>query len=167
MLVQENLPGPEYSIDVLADAAGKVHRRGPPRAAEGRLGHRRHGADRSTTTRWRPSAGRSPSGSGSTGVANVQAKQAVDGEPALLEVNPRFPGTMPLTVASGVDMPALCVAEALGEPMPAEPIDFEPTAMVRVMREHYMPFSEIEAMREAQAALVAAGSQGDAGEAGP
>jgi carbamoyl-phosphate synthase large subunit len=91
---------------------------------------------------------------GLNGVANVQAKGAASGEPALLEVNARFPGTMPLTVASGVDMPALCVKEALGEPKPEGTLDFEPTAMVRLMREHYMDISEIEDMRVAQAATA-------------
>ena len=38
---------------------------------------------------------------GLTTVANVQVKIDVAGEPALLEVNARFPGTMPLTIAAG------------------------------------------------------------------
>ena len=41
------------------------------------------------------------------GVANVQLRRDADGRPALLEVNPRFPGAMPLTIAAGVDMPSL------------------------------------------------------------
>ena len=34
-------------------------------------------------------------------VANVQLRRDADGRPALLEVNPRFPGAMPLTIAAG------------------------------------------------------------------
>ena len=42
---------------------------------------------------------------GLTYVANVQVKRDAAGRPALLEVNPRMPGTLGLTIASGVDMP--------------------------------------------------------------
>ena len=150
LLVQENLPGPEYSIDVLADAGGEVLAVVPRERLKVDSGI-------AVTARTLHDPGLEQFGRtvaqriGLSGVANVQAKHAFDGEPALLEVNPRFPGTMPLTVASGVNMPALCIAEALGEPMPAGPLPFRPTAMVRVMHEHYMPFAEIEAMREAAA----------------
>ena len=41
------------------------------------------------------------------GTANVQFKRAADGVFKLLEVNPRFPGTLPLTGAAGIDMPKL------------------------------------------------------------
>ena len=77
----------------------------------------------------------------------VQAKGAVGGEPALLEVNARFPGTMPLTIAAGIDMPALAVREALGTTLPDGPLPFEDIAMVRYLEERFLPFSEIEAMQ--------------------
>ncbi len=153
MLVQENLPGAEYSLDVLADRHGRVLAVVPRErmkvdsgiAVTARTVH-----DEALESFGRTVAERI----GLSGVANVQAKQAADGEPALLEVNARFPGTMPLTVASGVDMPGLCVAEALGEPMPQEDLDFEPTAMVRLMRELYLDFGEIERMRERRAEVA-------------
>ena len=46
---------------------------------------------------------------GLVGVANVQLRRDRDGRPALLEVNPRFPGALPLTIAAGVDIPSLVV----------------------------------------------------------
>jgi carbamoyl-phosphate synthase large subunit len=49
---------------------------------------------------------------------------------AVVEVNPRFPGSMPLTVASGVDMPRLALADVLGAPVPSQ-VAFRPVAMVR------------------------------------
>jgi carbamoyl-phosphate synthase large subunit len=73
---------------------------------------------------------------GLTSVANVQVKQNRDGQPRLLEVNPRFPGSMPLTVAAGVDMPVLAVADALGQPVPAT-VEFTALAMVRTWTETY------------------------------
>ena len=38
---------------------------------------------------------------GIRGTANVQFKRAADGILKLLEVNPRYPGTLPLTAAAG------------------------------------------------------------------
>ncbi len=41
------------------------------------------------------------------------------GVPALLGVNPTIPGTLGLTVASGVDMPRLVIVARFGEPLPS------------------------------------------------
>ena len=80
---------------------------------------------------------------GLTTVANVQVKLDAAGVPALLEVNPRFPGTMPLTVAAGIDMPRLAIGEALGTPIPDGPLPFEDIAMVRYFQERFFAFDEI------------------------
>ena len=121
LLVQEHLPGPEYSLDVLARADGHVAARRPARAAEGGLGHRGHRPHAARRGARDASPARSPKLIGLTTVANVQVKGAADGEPALLEVNARFPGTMPLTIGAGVDMPRLAIGEALGHADPRRP----------------------------------------------
>lgn len=57
---------------------------------------------------------------GWVGVAMVEFKLDADGEPRVLEVNPRFWGSLPLAVLSGVDFPWLLVQLALDgevEPM--------------------------------------------------
>ena len=115
--MQEHLPGPEYSLDVLARADGHVAAVVPRErmkvdsgiAVTGRTLH-----DEALEEFGREVA----AAIGLTRVANVQVKGAAGGEPALLEVNARFPGTMPLTVASGVDMPGLAIGEALGSRSP-------------------------------------------------
>ena len=86
----------------------------------------------------------------------MQVKDAADGAPALLEINPRFPGTMALTVAAGVDMPTLAVAEALGASAPQAPLDFAEVAMVRFLDERVLPLADIAA-QEREAAQVAGG----------
>ena len=48
-------------------------------------------------------------------VVNVQFKCDLDGNPKLMEINPRIPGTIGLTVAAGVNMPYLAIKLALGE----------------------------------------------------
>jgi carbamoyl-phosphate synthase large subunit len=142
LLVQELLPGAEYSLDVLATGSGRVIAVVPRErlkidsgiAVTGRTRHderlERIGREVAELI-------------GLTGVANVQVKGDVHGEPALLEVNPRFPGTMALTVASGPDMPWLCVAEAMGEEMPQELLPFADVAMVRFFQELFLSYEEI------------------------
>jgi carbamoyl-phosphate synthase large subunit len=146
LLVQEYLPGTEYSLDVLARGDGAIVAVVPRArlkvdsgiAVTGRTVH-----DESLERIGALVAQRI----GLTSVANVQVKLTSDGEPALLEVNPRFPGTMSLTVASGVNMPRLCVREALGAGMPDKVPPFAEIAMVRFLEEHFMDFSEIEALQ--------------------
>jgi carbamoyl-phosphate synthase large subunit len=141
-LVQEHLPGPEYSLDVIARGDGHVAGVVPRArlkvdsgiAVTGRTLH-----DERLDTFAREVARLI----GLTTVANVQVKEDAGGEPALLEVNPRFPGTMPLTVASGVDMPRLAIGEALGAAIPDGPLPFEDLAMVRYFEERFFGFDDI------------------------
>lgn len=146
-LVQEYLPGPEHSLDVLARRDGRVLAVVPRerlKVDSGIAVTARVTRDAALESFGRKVAERI----GLVGVANVQVKQTAAGEPALLEVNPRFPGSMPLTIAAGVNMPALAVREALGEPMPDDPIEFRPLAMVRLLAERFLDFDEIAALQE-------------------
>ena len=141
-LVQDYLPGEEYSVDVLADTTGHVVA-AVPRVRErvdsgvsvaGRTVHdaelERLGAGVAAAT-------------GLTYVANVQFRRDPAGRPALLEVNPRFPGAMPLTVASGVDMPLMALDSLRGRPLP-EHADFRDTAMVRSLEERFVALGEVQ-----------------------
>ena len=142
LLVQEHLPGPEHSLDVLARSDGHVAAVVPRErlkvdsgiAVTGRTLHD-DGLD--------AFAREVAAAIELTTVANVQVKEDADGEPALLEVNPRFPGTMPLTIAAGVDMPRLAIGEALGTPIPDGPLEFDDLAMVRFFQERFFAFDDI------------------------
>jgi len=142
LLVQEHLPGPEHSLDVLARSDGHVAAVVPRErlkvdsgiAVTGRTLHD-DGLD--------AFAREVAAAIELTTVANVQVKEDADGAPALLEVNPRFPGTMPLTIASGVDMPRLAIGEALGTPIPDGPLEFDDLAMVRFFQERFFAFDDI------------------------
>jgi carbamoyl-phosphate synthase large subunit len=79
---------------------------------------------------------------GLTYVANVQFRRDAAGRPALLEVNPRFPGAMPLTVASGVDMPRMALDALLGKPLP-DRAGFRDVAMVRYLDERFIELGEV------------------------
>ena len=115
VLLQEYLPGEEFSVDVYVRRDGVV---------VGAVPRERMKVDSGIAVASRTvnvpeviqSAIRTAEIIGIRGVANVQFKRAADGVFKLLEVNPRFPGTLPLTAAAGVDMPKLMVDEAMGRP---------------------------------------------------
>lgn len=53
------------------------------------------------------------------GVAMVEFKlDPRDGQPKLIEINPRFWGSLELAIAAGVDFPYLLLQAALGKPLP-------------------------------------------------
>jgi carbamoyl-phosphate synthase large subunit len=79
---------------------------------------------------------------GVTYIANVQFRRDAAGRPALLEVNPRVPGTLPLTVASGVDMPLMALDSLRGRPLP-EQAGFREVAMVRYLEERFVELGEV------------------------
>jgi carbamoyl-phosphate synthase large subunit len=147
LLVQELLPGAEYSLDVLATGEGRIIAVVPRERLKIDSGI-------AVTSRTRHDERLERIGRevaeliGLTGVANVQVKGDVHGEPALLEVNPRFPGTMALTIASGPDMAWLCVSEALGEAMPRQVLPFADIAMVRFFQERFLSYDEIASLQD-------------------
>ena len=69
-------------------------------------------------------------------------KRASDGVAKLLEINPRFPGTLPLTTRAGIDIPALLVAEMAGLPLPDRLMPFVDAMMVRYLSEQFIDQSE-------------------------
>jgi carbamoyl-phosphate synthase large subunit len=141
LLVQEFLPGEEYSIDVLADASGHVIASVPRLRARVDSGVSVGG--RSVHDPELIAFGRIVAeATGITYVANVQCKRDADGRPALLEVNPRMPGTLGLTIASGVDMPRLALAALRGEPLPGT-MDFRERAVVRFLDERVLDPADI------------------------
>lgn len=143
LILQELLPGTELSLDVLARADGGVVAVVPRTRLKVDSGIAVAGctvADPALDALGRGVAARV----GLTSVANVQVKQHADGGYRLLEVNPRLPGSMPLTVASGVDMPTLALADVLGHPVP-ERVDFRPLAMVRSWQQTFLPVEEFAA----------------------
>jgi carbamoyl-phosphate synthase large subunit len=134
-IVQEYLPGQEYSLDVLADEDGRVLAvvpRARLRVDSGVsvAGRTLHDPELDAIARAVVRA------VGLTLVSNVQVRLDRVGRPALLEVNPRFPGSMPLTVASGVDMPRLCLDAVCGRKLPTA-VDHIDLVMVRFLEERF------------------------------
>lgn len=141
LIVQAFLPGDEFSVDVLAAQDGRVIAAVPRARLRVDSGISVAGVtvhDEALIS----AAGAVAVRLGLQTVANVQLKRDADATPALLEVNPRFPGAMPLTIASGVDMPSLTLDSVLGRPVPQH-IDFAEIANVRYLEDVFMPIGEV------------------------
>jgi carbamoyl-phosphate synthase large subunit len=144
-LLQEFLPGEEYSVDVYVARDGRV---------VGAVPRERMKIDSGIAVASRTlnvpevirSAVRTAEIIGIRGTANVQFKRAADGVFKLLEVNPRFPGTLPLTVEAGIDMPKLMARELAGERLPDGLMPFRELMVVRYWTEHYFDAREWEAL---------------------
>jgi carbamoyl-phosphate synthase large subunit len=119
LIVQEYLPGDEFSVDVIADLEGHIIAAVPRsrlRVDSGVAvaGQTLHDAELESLARAAVTA------LGLTLVCNVQCRRDRAGKAKLLEVNPRFPGSMPLTVASGVNMPVLMLDLMMGRAVPSQ-----------------------------------------------
>jgi len=133
LIVQDMLPGEEYSVDVIADADGRVLAAVP--RVRSRVDSGVSIAGRTMHDPELEHAAAAVAGAiGLVGVANVQLRRDRDGRAALLEVNPRFPGSLPLTIAAGVDIPSLVVDLFLGRELPAS-IPFREVASVRFLED--------------------------------
>jgi predicted ATP-grasp superfamily ATP-dependent carboligase len=55
---------------------------------------------------------------GYEGVGMLEVRRTPEGRAVLMELNPRFWGSLALAIAAGVDFPRLAVAAARGEPLP-------------------------------------------------
>jgi len=142
LIIQEYLPGQEYSIDVLADRGGHVVA-AVPRVRE-KVDSGVSVAGRTVRDRELEQFGTAVvERTGLTYIANVQCRRDRAGRPALLEVNPRAPGALPLTVASGVDMPRLALDMMRGRKVP-DRVEFREVAMVRFLEECFLEVSEVK-----------------------
>lgn len=102
-IVQEFLAGKEYTVDLLADFSGKIISVVPRERMVIRSGV----TDRGQTVNSPVMTDLAISAAQALGIrgpANIQMK--VDGKRAVIfEVNPRFSGGIPLTIAAGADFP--------------------------------------------------------------
>ncbi|MCS3442092.1 ATP-grasp domain-containing protein [Microbacterium phyllosphaerae] len=141
LIVQDYLPGEEYSVDVIADAAGAVIAAVPRTRARvdsgvAIAGRTVHDPELEET------AAAVAKAIGLVGVANVQLRRDREGRAVLLEVNPRFPGALPLTIAAGVDIPSLVADLFLGRDLPSS-IAFREIASVRFLEDVIVEVDEV------------------------
>jgi carbamoyl-phosphate synthase large subunit len=115
-VIQEYLESPEYTIDVLCDLSGRPVHIVPRERVVIRAGV----MDRGRTVKW-PAlielAEQVCRAIPFVGAFNIQCRLR-EGWPAIFEINPRFSGGIPLTIAAGADFPKLLIKMALGIPVP-------------------------------------------------
>ena len=111
-VVQEYLSGTEYTIDLFCDFEGRPLSVVPRERAVIRAGVIDRGrtvADRSLIDLALQCAAVLEF----KGACNIQCR-VVSGRPVIFEINPRFSGGIPLTIASGADFPRMLVELAVG-----------------------------------------------------
>jgi carbamoyl-phosphate synthase large subunit len=111
-VVQRYLHGPEFTIDVLCNFAGEPLAIVPRERVVIRAGV----VDRARTVRDSTLIDLGHACSKAlrfVGAVNIQCR-VVDGRPVVFEINPRFSGGIPLTIAAGADFPKMLVALARG-----------------------------------------------------
>lgn len=111
-VLQPYLHGPEYTIDVLSDFDGRVIASVPRERVVIRAGV----VDRGRTVQDAAliDLGRAAAEAvQAVGPINVQCR-VVEGQPFVFEINPRFSGGIPLTIAAGADVPRWLVLAARG-----------------------------------------------------
>ncbi|MGH9373702.1 MAG: ATP-grasp domain-containing protein, partial [Vicinamibacterales bacterium] len=111
-VLQEYLDGPEYTIDVLCDFRGRPLSIVPRERVVIRAGV----IDRGRTVRSDALTNLALAACRAlrfAGPINIQCRMRGD-EPAIIEINPRFSGGIPLTIAAGADFPKMLVRLAMG-----------------------------------------------------
>jgi carbamoyl-phosphate synthase large subunit len=111
-VVEEYLDGPEYTIDMLCDFSGQPLSIVPRERIVIRAGV----TDRGRTVkdeRLIDLAMSCATAMTFAGPVNIQCRM-VDGRPVVFEINPRFSGGIPLTIAAGADFPRMLVELTLG-----------------------------------------------------
>jgi carbamoyl-phosphate synthase large subunit len=111
-LVQEYLEGPEFTIDMLCDFAGRPLSIVPRERVVIRAGV----IDRGRTVKDRALIALAEACAAAlpfAGAVNIQCR-VVDGRPVVFEINPRFSGGIPLTIEAGADFPGMLVRLAAG-----------------------------------------------------
>lgn len=145
-LLQEYLPGAEYSVDVYSGAnevlATVVRERNKVDSGIAVISSTIRDVELETL------AANIAQAVGLRYVANIQFKRDRHGQPKLLEINPRFPGTMSLTVAAGVNMPEMCLHEAAGFALDGH-YPFKEISMVRTWHETFIEQGELQLLAEA------------------
>lgn len=158
LIVMEHLPGAEYSVDVLArgDSVGPVVPRERTRT--------RAGISFSGTVEENGALiGEAAEICRRLGLeynVNLQFKYDAEGDPKVIEINPRVSGTIVMCVGAGANLPYLGLKYALGEPLPAVDVDWG-TRMTRFWQEAFYPPSG-EPFQLTEAGRVPAGEAGAA-----
>jgi carbamoyl-phosphate synthase large subunit len=117
LIVQDEVEGTEFTVDCFASAPGRVVAAVPRERIAIKAGvsvkGRTYRHDQIEAI-----AADVVAKTGITGPANVQGMLRADGSFSIVEMNPRFSGTLALTTASGVNFAAMLLDMVSGKPVP-------------------------------------------------
>jgi carbamoylphosphate synthase large subunit len=135
LIAQTRLTGREFTADALVDRDGGLRTVVPRWREETKAGISVKGRTFASDAVTRVVAA-ALAAVGLTGPANVQGFVADDGTATVMEINPRFSGGLPLTLAAGADVVSAYLAGVRGAPLPD--LSFRPgVAMSRYFAETY------------------------------
>lgn len=123
-LIQEFVPGTEFTMDVLCDLKGNVLEVVPRVRLEVRAGE----VSKSKTIKHLgliKATCKVAACLGAIGPVTIQAIVTLKGEIKFIEINPRFGGGVPLAIEAGLDYPELISKMALGEIVEPRIAEFE------------------------------------------
>ena len=124
-IVQTRLEGWEFTVDALVDRAGELVGAVPRRRLETKAGISTKGLvfeGRAVVA----DVARVLQAIGLTGPANVQGFVGPDDAVTFVEVNPRFSGGLPLSLAAGADLVGEYLRGVVGDPVRPERLEFRP-----------------------------------------
>ncbi|MDZ5603659.1 ATP-grasp domain-containing protein [Pseudomonas sp. RP23018S] len=111
LLVMPYLPGPECSVDMVCEAGRVVAYVGRRKSGA----HQRFERDTAATGLAIAAAEHFHC----DGIVNVQTRDDIDGQPRLLEINPRYSGGIGYTRMTGINLAGIFATRRLGLPEPA------------------------------------------------
>lgn len=117
LMVQEWLPGQEYTMDVFRRRDGVVCAVVPRQRLIIRSGEVEKGLTVNDPELIEATLRLVERLNGAWGVINAQCRRGEDGAPRFFEANLRFGGGATLSIAAGVNLPKMVIQEALGEPV--------------------------------------------------
>jgi carbamoyl-phosphate synthase large subunit len=129
LVVQEYVPGQEFTVDVFRSRDGTVHCVVPRLRMVVRSGEVETGITIKDKRVIEDATKISGLLGDVWGVFCCQCKCEVNGRPRFFEVNPRFGGGSPLSIAAGANLPRYILQEVLGIPIDKD-IDFQDNLMM-------------------------------------
>ncbi len=130
MLVQDYVPGAEYTLDIYRGRDGKVHSVVPRQRLAVRSGEVEKGLTVRDDELMHTGVLLGEKLDGIWGVINAQCRRPAGGKAHVFEINPRFGGGATLSIAAGANLPRYVIEETLGLPLSAKLGEFTPNLLM-------------------------------------
>ncbi len=130
MLLQDYVPGAEYTLDIFRSKGGKVLCVVPRQRLAIRAGEVSKGLTVKDEELIEAGIRIGENLDGLWGVVNAQCRRPAGKKAHFFEINPRFGGGVPLAIDAGADLPKYVLEEALGLPVSARLGEFKPNRLM-------------------------------------